>query len=439
MYIQRKRWRLNRRTFLQAAGVSIALPWLEAMGAQSTSVTNAGRITPAEIPRRAYFSNWGFFEAGAATPADTGLNYTLTPTLTPMARYKSDFTLLSGMKTFSGGHHQQPCLLTGMNTPTNGVKLVSVDQQIADFYQGQTRVPSLVLSINRFPTLSWSRNQTPINPENSPRAVFDRLFAVEDAQARNRRRDEMAINNSILDRVRDQAHRLEQKLGKDDRATLEQYFSSIRDLEERIRIDRAWLDRPRPEVAPIEFGATPPERQALTNDDGAGMRRYLQLMFDVIVLAFQTDSTRVVSHFPKGEDGPVFRDRTRVPHDYHTLTHHGQLPEKLQMWAQVDQVYMEFWAYFIGKLKNTREGNGTLLDHTMAAWATTNGIGGHSRDNLPVLLCGGAGLGIRHQGHVVKRDVMVGNVWQTMLDRIGMPIPRNFQGGQANGVIREVL
>jgi len=448
MNIQRKRWRMDRRTFLRAAGVSLALPWLEAMGVRSASVANAGEITAAEIPRRAYFSNWGFFEAGAAMPKDTGVDYTLTPTLSPLAPYKNDCTVVSGMKAFSGGHFQQPCLLTGMNTPTNGVKLVSVDQQIADFYQGLTRVPSLVLSINRTPALSWSRNKTPINPENSPKAVFDRLFGVETEQARDGHRNEMAHTNSILDRVKDQAQRLEKKLGKDDRATLEQYFISIRDFEERIKIDRAWLDKPKPKVAQLDFGKTPPEKQALTNDDGTGMRNYLKLMFDVIVLAFQTDSTRVVSHFPKGEDGPVFKDRTKIPHDYHGLTHHGNLPEKLQMWATVDQIYMEYWAYFVGKLKSVREGNGTLLDHTMAAWATTNGAGGHSRDNLPVILCGGAGLGIKHQGHLVKKDVMIGDIWQTVVSRIAkagpaglenMPIPKDFQGGQAKDVIKEVL
>src|SRR5580704_15230014 len=204
MSIQRKRWRMDRRTFLRAVGVSLPLPWLEAMGVRSASVTNAGEITAAEIPRRAYFSNWGFFEAGAATSAETGLDYTLTPTFSPLAPYKSNFTLFTGMKAFSGGHGQQPCMLTGMNTNTNGVKLVSVDQQIADFYQGQTRVPSLVLSINRFPTLSWSRNKTPINPENSPKAIFDRLFGVENEQTRAARRSDMAHTSSILDRVRDQ-------------------------------------------------------------------------------------------------------------------------------------------------------------------------------------------------------------------------------------------
>jgi hypothetical protein len=93
----------------------------------------------------------------------------------------------------------------------------------------------------------------------------------------------------------------------------------------------------------------------------------------------------------------------------------------------------------LGKLKSIKEGNGTLLDHTMAAWATTNGEYGHGRTNLPVILCGGAGLGLKHQGHVVKKDVMIGNAWQTMLNRLGMPVPRDFQGGQANDVIKEVL
>lgn len=439
MYIQRKRWRLNRRTFLRATGVSMALPWLEAMGVNSASVSKAGEMTTSEVPRRAYFSNWGFFEAQAGMPKDTGLNYTLTPTLSPLAPVKSDCTVISELKAFSGGHYQAPCLLTGLDTPSNGVKLVSVDQQIADFYQGQTRVPSLVLAHNRMPTLSWSKNKTPINPENSPKAVFDRLFGVEDDKARASRKNQMARTGSILDLVKDQAHDLEKKLGKDDRATVEQYFTSIRDFEERIKIDKAWLDKPKPVVAPLEFGKAPPETLCMTNDDGTAMRNYLKLMFDVVVLAFQTDSTRVVSHFPKGEDGPVFKTRTGIPHDYHALTHHGQLPEKLQMWAKVDQCYMEFWAYFISRLKSVKEGNGTLLDHTIASWATTNGYGGHGRDHLPLILCGGSALGIKHQGHIIKQDTMVANVWKTVVTQMGMPIPKDFQGGLATGVIKEVL
>jgi len=439
MNIQRNQWRMSRRTFLRAAGVSLSLPWLEAMGANSASLTKAGSLAAAEIPRRAYFSNWGFFEAMAAVPKDTGLDYTLTPTLSAMAPFKRDFTLISDLRAFSGGHYQAPCLLTGMDTPSNGLKLVSVDQQIADFYEGQTRVPSLVLASDKQPTLSWSRNKTPMNPENSPKAVFDRLFSVETEATRAARLNEMQHTGSILDRVREQARRLEAKLGKDDRATVDQYFTSIREFEERIKIDRAWLDKPKPQVAPLEFGSAPPENLAMTNDDGTAMRNYLQLMFDVIVLAFQTDSTRVVSHFPKGEGGPVFRDRTKIVFDYHALTHHGQLPEKLAAWAQVDQIYVEYWAYFIGKLKSVKEGDGTLLGNTMAAWATTNGDGGHGRDHLPLMLCGGSALGLKHQGHLIKKDVMIADVWQTVVDRIGMPVPKDFQGGLARGVIKELI
>ena len=153
MNIQRNQWRMSRRTFLRAAGVSLSLPWLEAMGANSTSCPRPGDHARREIPRRAYFSNWGFFEAMAGVPKETGLDYTLTPTLSAMAPYKRDFTLISDLRAFSGGHYQQPCLLTGMDTPANGMKLVSVDQQIADFYEGQTRVPSLVLAHDRQPTL----------------------------------------------------------------------------------------------------------------------------------------------------------------------------------------------------------------------------------------------------------------------------------------------
>src|SRR5262249_36220003 len=174
---------------------------------------------------------------------------------------------------------------------------------------------------------------------------------------------------------------------------------------------------------------------AQKNDDGTGMRRYLRLMFDVIALAFQTDSTRVVAHYPRGEGGPSFKDRTGCPYDAHQLSHHGEDEEKLRYWAKVDQVYMEYWAYFLGKLQSIKEGNGTQLDHTIAAWGTTNGEFGHGSTNLPLILCGGSKLGVKHQGHLVKKGVMIANVWRTMLKPLGMPVPKDFQAGLASGVI----
>jgi hypothetical protein len=331
------------------------------------------------------------------------------------------------------------------------VRLISVDQQIAQFHKGQTRVPSLVLALDRstgyggpyWNATSWTANGTPICPENRPEVVFNQLFKVEDAKAKADRANRLERNGSILDNVRNQAKQLEKKLGKDDRATLDQYFTSIRDIEERIKVDRAWVDRDPPKVEPIDFGKTPPVNTAHNNDDGSGMKRYLRLYFDVIALAFQTDSTRVVAHNPKGESGPTFKDLTQCPFDYHTLSHHGEDPEKLAYWTAVDRVYMEHFAYFLGKLKGIKEGQRTLLDHTMVAWGTAQGEAGHSLNELPMLLCGGAGLGLKHQGHLAKKDLWVGSVWETMVDRLGMPLPggadRPFQGGRSDGVIKDVV
>jgi hypothetical protein len=450
MFIQRNRWRLSRRTFLQSAGVSLALPWLEAMGLRSGSVTNAGALAATEIPRRTYFSVWGFFN-NRAVPTETGKDYPLPAPFDALKDFRNDFTLFSGLRVSDGSHSGPGAFLTGMNGPRNSIRLMSVDQQIAAFHKGKTRVPSLVLGLQRstgfggpyWTATSWTANGTPIAAEDRPEAVFNQLFRVDDPKARAARGNQLDRNASILDEVRNQAQQLEKKLGKDDRATLEQYFTSIRDIEERIKMDREWVDRPKPTVAPLDFGKTPPRNQAEANDEGSGMKRYLRLFFDVITLAFQTDSTRVVAHNPKGESGPTFKDLTKCPYDYHTLSHHGEDPEKLKYWTMVDRIYMEHWAYFLGKLKSVKEGQGTLLDHTMAAWGTAQGEAGHSLTDLPLMFCGGAGLGIKHQGHVAKKDLWVGSVWETVVNRIGMPLPgsaeRPFQGGRSNGVIKEVL
>jgi hypothetical protein len=450
MAVQRNQWKLDRRTFLRASGVSLALPWLEAMGARSGSVCHAGEMTRDEIPRRAYFSVWGFFN-NRAVPKETGRDYPLPPPFDVLKDYKDDFTLLSGLRVAEGSHSGPAAFLTGLNAPVNSARLISVDQQIAEFHKGKTRVPSLVLGISRstgfggpfWRATSWTAYGTPIAAEDRPEAVFNQLFRVDDPKARAARDNQLQRDASILDEVRDQARQLEKNLGKDDRTTLDQYFTSIRNVEERIQTDRAWIDRPKPAVTPIDFGKTPPRNQAEANDDGSGMRRYLRLYFDVIALAFQTDSTRVVAHNPKGEGGPTFKDLTQCPYDYHTLSHHNEEQEKLKFWTAVDRIYMEQWAYFLGKLKSIKEGQGTLLDHTMAAWGTVQGEAGHSLTDLPLLLCGGAGLGIKHQGHVSKKGAWIGSVWETMIDRIGMPLPgtpeKPFQAGRTSGLIKEIL
>jgi hypothetical protein len=450
MYIKRERWRIERRTFLKAAGVSLALPWLEAMGVRSGSVTNAGEITKAELPRRAYFSVWGFFN-NRSVPKETGKDYPLPAPFDVLKEYKNDFTLISGLRVADGSHSGPGAYLTGANGPGNNFRFISVDQQIAAFHRGKTRLPSLVVGINRstgfggpfWTATSWTANGTPIAAEDRPEVVFDQLFRVRDSKSKAARGNELDRNASILDKLKGQAKALQDKLGKDDRLTVEQYFASIRDVEERIKMDREWVDRDPPKVPPIDFGKVSPRNQAEANDDGSGMKRYLRLFFDVLTLAFQTDSTRVIAHNPKGEAGPTFKDLTGCPFDYHTLSHHGEDAEKLKFWTIVDRVYMEHWAYFLGKLKSVKEGQGTLLDHTLAAWGTAQGDAGHALTDLPLMLCGGSALGVKHQGHIAKKDMWVGSVWETMVDRLGMPNPgtpeRPFQAGHTNGIIKELL
>ena len=449
MNIQKNNWGLGRRTFLKGLGASVALPWLEVMSANAKSITTAGSMAAGEIPRRAMFTYWGLgLEIRGFTPPDTGRSYTLTKSLQPLAPYKDDCTVLTGLSAYSGGHGSCSCLLTGMNTVVNAQTLTSLDQQLAAHHGSATRFPSLVLGMARetgfggpFPsTLSWSKNKTPITPENRPEVLFEKLFGAETPESLAQAKIALAQRGSLLDSIREQAAALQRRVGAADRERLDQYFTSIRDLEDRIKVEAEWIDRPKPKVAKPDFGqGSPRDRIA---GDGRGYSEYSRLMFDIIALAFQTDSTRVVSHIPRseGDEAKCFSYLTKSKWDLHTLTHHNEQEDKIAFWGELDALYMAEWAYFIGKLKGVSEGSGTLLDNTIAAWATTNGgLGAHDSNQLPLILCGGSAFGIKHQGHLVQKDVPVANVWRTVAEKVGMPLPDNFQGGLSKGVIKEVI
>ncbi len=449
MNIQKNNWGVHRRTFLKGLGASVALPWLEVMSANAKSLTTAGSMAASEIPRRTMFTNWGLgLEIRGFTPQNTGRDYTLTNSLQPLAPYKDDCTVLTGLSAYSGGHGSCSCLLTGMNTTRNAQTLTSMDQQLAAFHGSVTRFPSLVLGTARETgfggpnpaTLSWSKNKTPITPENRPEVLFEKLFGEETPDSIAQAKIALAQRGSLLDSIREQAAALQRRVGTADRERLDQYFTSIRDLEDRIKVESEWIDRPKPKVAKPDFGqGSPRDRIA---GDGRGYSEYTRLMFDIVALAFQTDSTRVVSHIPRseGDEAKCYSYLTKSKWDLHTLTHHNEQEDKLVFWRELDALYMAEWAYFLGKLKGVSEGSGTLLDNTIAAWATTNGgLGAHDSTMLPLILCGGSALGIKHQGHLVQKDVPVANVWRTVVEKVGMPLPDNFQGGLSKGVIKEIV
>jgi hypothetical protein len=432
---------LSRRMFLKGAGITLALPWLEAMSASAA--------TPA-IPGRGVFCFFGLGLNGRDfTPVDTGANYKITPILKPLEALRKEFTVLSGLKlTYSGGHVGDRTFLTGTNTRSAGVKLrVSCDQELAQAIGRPTRFPSLVLGIKRGTgfggyydhTLSWTPAGTPLPAENRPHVLFDQLFRPDTEQTLKQREAEFLRRASVLDSLREEARRLNGALGAGDRRKLDEYLTGIRDLERRMQDDRDWLRKPKPSVKALEFG----KEQGLDPDkSGLEYRRYQRLMFDVIALALQTDSTRVVSYMARmdGQDGTgAWRDKGN-PYNYHEMTHHGEDADKLKWFTQADIWYMEEWAYFLNKLRSIREGEGTLLDHTLVAYGSSGGArNAHDNHHLPTMLAGGARLGIKHQGHLVKEDVRLGNLWSTLFDRLNVPLPKQFQGGEAEGIIKELV
>ena len=441
---------LARRTFLKGAGITLALPWLDAMSVNSQSLAHAGSIAEGETPRRAVFTFWGLGINGRDfTPPNAGLDYTVTPILKPLEPYKRDFTVISGLKlTHSGGHTGDRTYLTGTNTRSAGGKLrVSCDQELAAAIGNETRFPSLSLGIkrgtgfggNQDQTLSWAASGTPIPSENRPHVLFDQLFRPDTPETLNQREAEFLRRASVLDSLREEAKRLSGSLGAEDQRKLDEYLTGIRDLERRMQAEKEWLRIPKPDVATLEFGSD----QGLDPDkSGLEYRRYQRLMFDVIALALQTDSTRVIAYMARmdGQDGTGSWREQGNPYNYHEMTHHGEDPDKLKWFTQADIWYMEEWAYFLSKLKSIREGDATLLDHTLVAYGSSGGsINAHHNHHLPAMLAGGARLGVKHQGHLVKDDVRLGNVWSTMFNRLGVPLPENFQGGEADGMIGDLV
>jgi len=441
---------LSRRTFLRGAGITLALPWFEAMSVNARAASTAGSIASGEVPKRAVFTMWGLGLNGRDfTPKDIGLNYTATPILTPLQEHRRDFSVISGLKlTHSGGHRGDRTYLTGTNTHDAGCKLrVSCDQELAAAIGAATRFPSLVLGISRGTgfgnpqdnTLSWTKNGTPLPAENRPHVLFDQLFRPDTADSLAQRETEFAKRGSVLDSVRDDARALEATLGKVDRNKLDEYLTSIRDLEKKMQEEKSWLHKPKPQVSAIDFGSD----QGLDPDKaGLDYRRYQRLMFDVIALALQTDSTRIISYQPRmdNRDGTGAYKSKGNPYGYHEMTHHGEDADKLKWFTQSDIWYMEEWAYFLGKLKSIKEGQSTLLDHCLVAYGSSGGtINAHNNHHLPAMLAGGGKLGVKHQGHVISEGSYLGNLWQTVFNVMGVKVPDGFQGGEADGLIRTIV
>ena len=421
---------LNRRTFLRSAGVGIALPFLDAMlpiglGAEQKAATLRNkRMLLISRPLGMHAPN--FF------PEKPGKDYEPSRYLKPLEDHRQDFTVFSGMshRGYPGGHHAEVALLTGV--APEGVRdmgdirnTISLDQEVAARIGDQTRFPYLTLGGGGTGSLSWNRKGVRIPAEGRATQVFKQLFIDGTPAEVARELQRIQNGQSILDGVRGQADTLAKSVGPADRARLDLLLTSIREAERRLQQDEAWVQKPKPKVT----------AKPLTDDYLADQRKLDRdrQWFDLVHLALQTDSTRVIALWAWSY-GPV--DLTGVNIGHHDATHHGQDEAKIRQLGLIEEAEMKLFGSFLGKMKGTDDGGRPLLDQTMIFYGSNMGNGSaHSCDNLPIVLAGG---GFKHAGHVAfdrKNNKPLSNLFVRMLQQMGIEAERF---GNSTGVLSEV-
>ncbi len=407
---------IHRRTFLRAVGISLALPWLDAFSADPNPkrhTSNSKRQPPRRIisicsPLGLHPDN--FF------PEKTGKDYALSPYLEILKEFRDEFTVISGLAhagMSSGFAHQASAsFLTGVpGAGRPGFRnAISLDQLAADHIGNETRFPSLALSGEGAGGLSWTRTGALIPADNSPSKVFARLFLegrADEVQGQMRRLED---GRSILDDIRDQAKSLRSDLGSNDRDKLDEYLTSVRELEQRMVNDESWAKTPKPKV-----NVEPPK----DIPNAADLIGRTRLLFDLSHLALQTDSTRLITIMLAGSTFAPPIQGVNLGH--HDLSHHGMDPNKLGQLKIVEVETMKTVRDLLAKLKGSQEDSASLLDRTTVFLGSNLGDGSsHSVRNLPVFLAGG---GFKHGQHLPfdpQNPPPLCNLYVSMLQRLGI-------------------
>ena len=435
MFISQKH--ISRRTVLRGLGASLALPLLDGM----VPAYAALRKTAANPVRRlgAFYVPNGM-EMRAWTPAGDGPGFELSPILRPLEPFRSRVNVLSGLadkvavpRPGEGiGDHARASatFLTGVHVKkTEGLDIragVSMDQIAARALGAETQLASLELGVDSVETLgacdagyscaytntiAWRTATTPLPMENDPRAVFERLFGSTDSTDAAARLARIRQDRSVLDYVSDRATSLERTLGPGDRTKLEQYFDAVRDVERRIGMAAAQSDREIPRFdQPVGIPDT--------------FEAHSRLMFDLLVLAYQTDLTRVGTFMLSREVSGRAYPEIGVPDSHHGCSHHQNDPAKLEKLAKINTFHMQQFAYFLGKLQSTPDGDGTLLDHSMLIYGSGISDGNiHFHMDLPVVMVGGGGGTLKGGRHLrYASDTPLTNLYVSVLGKLGVPV-----------------
>jgi hypothetical protein len=423
--VNRQRGRsLPRRSFLRAAGVSVALPFLDAMVPVGLRVAAASEeLAPQRmllIARDLGLHAPNFF------PETTGKDYELTPYLKLLERHREEFTIFSGVSHlgYPGGHGTYAALFTGvapegLRSGTDVRNTISLDQAAAAHVGLATRFPSLTLGN----ASSWNHRGIKLPSETSPMKMFKQLFVSGARADVAKRLQSIHAGQSILDGVRDQAKSLASDLGQPDRDRMDLFLTSVREAEQRLKQDQEWAVKPKPQVDPKPF---------LTEFPNDLLKRERQ-WFDLVLLALQTDSTRVVS---LGLESITLTNVPGVEFNHHDATHHGKDPEKLRQLALIEEAELIQFDGFLDRLKAVSQGPQSLFDRTAVFYGTNMGnANNHKCDNLPILIAGG---GFKHAGHVrfdLNNNTPLSNLFVRMLQKMGIET-EHF--GSSTGTISEV-
>jgi len=413
---------ISRRRFLRGAGILLSLPMLDAMSPVfGTVAKNLAAATPGGKPRRMFgiCNNLGLLPE-QFFPKQSGRDYALSPYLEGLKEHRNDFTVFSGVShpDVDGGHPADNCFLTAAPHPGSGGfrNTISLDQYIGERIGHLTRFPSLTLGVNVQQgqrSLSWTGSGVLIPCEEKASDVFRRMFLQGTRTEMEAQRRKLEMGQSILDAVAGQAKDLQRNVNARDRDRLDQYFTSVRDLEQRMQMSREWERKPKPKVsAPIPL-------------DPASPKAYMdkvRLMYDMARLAFETDSTRSISLLLDSVNSPAIEFGDVKTNDgYHNLSHHGKSQAKLAQLKAIDEWHMKLLADLFTQLKSVREDGETLFERTMILYGSNLGNANtHVTTNLPTIFAGG---GFKHGQHLAfdtEHNYPLPNLFLSMLQRMGL-------------------
>lgn len=423
---------LSRRHALRGLGVMLTLPLLDAMRprllgapsqfkAVSRSIKAQPRMVCCYVPNGVNILEW--------VPGTSGRDYALSPTLETLKDHRADFTVLSGLghPASEGGHSGADTWLTGADLKAvpgaDYSNSISADQVVAEQHGRQTRFPSLQLSdgsgtgsAGHSHTLSFDRSGTPIPAENSPRRLFERLFVPDSSADRQATLQRYAERRSILDNILNEASALHRQLGREDQRKLDEYLTSVRETEQRVRRMEAWVDVPRPQVESRDLQLNSQPHNAHDRP------MWIDVMMELSYLTFVTDTSRVIT-FEWSREAGGFGGGGE---NHHELSHHGGDADMLKKLAQIDRFHLSRLGRFLDLLKSTGEEGGTMLDRTLVLFGSgmNSGAGGeHSPKNLPTLVAGGHRLGLKHGQHLAfnpDQHPPLANVLLTLVQAMGV-------------------